>query len=379
MDSDRRVWVASSSRLVWFFGLLGIAVLLGCQPPEPIRIGFVGGTSGRVADLGIAGRDAVLLAVELRNQAGGVAGRKVELLIRDDEQNPEVAQRVTRDLIAQGVVALIGPMTSAMAVAMTPVVDEARVPLLSPTVVTNELTGKDDFFLRVSAPTREYVRKIALHARTARGLRRVTAVYDLDNRAYTEGWLDDFRAAFAEDGGEILQTIGFESGGDPAFLRIANDLLAPQPDGVVIVANSVDTAMFCQQIRKLDARIPLVGSEWGATERLTELGGKAVEGLTVAQIFDRNNAAPRYRAFRQLYLDRFRREPGFGGVAAFDATNVVLEALAKQPAGRNLKETILALGHFEGLQQPIGFDAFGETQRDSVITVVRDGQFVVIE
>ncbi|MFO1424125.1 MAG: ABC transporter substrate-binding protein [Candidatus Competibacteraceae bacterium] len=134
-------------------------------------------------------------------------------------------------------------------------------------------------------------------ARTARGLRRVTAAYDLDSRAYTEGWLDDFRAAFAEGGGEIVQMIGFESGGDRRSCASPRLARASQPDGVVIVANSVDTAMFCQQIRKLDARIPLIGSEWGATERLTELGGKAVEGLTVAQIFDRDNAAPRYRTF----------------------------------------------------------------------------------
>ncbi len=359
--------------------LLSCAILPGCTPPEPIRIGFVAGTSGRVADLGIAGRDAVLLAVELRNQAGGVAGRKVKLLIRDDEQNPEVAQRAARELIDQGAVAIIGPMTSAMAVAMAPVANEAEIVLISPTAVTNELTGKDDYFFRVSSPTREYVRKIALYQRNMRGLRRVTAAYDLNNRAYTESWLDDFRAAFAEGGGEIIHAVGFESGGDTAFLRIANDLLAPQPDGVVIVANSVDTAMLCQQIRKLDTRLPIIGSEWGATERLMELGGKAVEGLTVAQIFDRNNAAPRYQAFRQTYLERFRREPGFGGVAAFDAANVVLEALAKRSMERSLKETILALRRFDGLQHPVIFDDFGEARRDSVITVVRDGQFVVVE
>ncbi len=359
--------------------LLSYAVLPGCAPPEPIRIGFVGGTSGRVADLGIAGRDAVLLAVELRNRAGGVAGRQVELLIKDDQQNPDVAQRAVRELIAQGVVAIIGPMTSAMAVAMTPVANEAEIALVSPTVVTNELTGKDDYFLRVSSPTREYVHKIALYGRNAWGLRRVTAVYDLNNRAYTGDWLDDFRAAFTEAGGEIIQAIGFESGDETAFLRIANDLLAPQPDGVVIVANSVDTAMFCQQIRKLDARIPLIGSEWGATERLVELGGRAVEGLSVAQIFDRNNTAPRYQTFRQTYLDRFQREPGFGGVTAFDAANVVLEALAKHPAERNLKKTILALRRFEGLQHPVVFDEFGEARRDSLIMVVRDGQFVVVQ
>ena len=84
MSNDRGDCVATSGRLAWLFGLLGIAVLLGCNPPEPIRLGFVGGASGRVADLGIAGRDAVLLAVEQRNREGGVAGRQIQLLIRDD-------------------------------------------------------------------------------------------------------------------------------------------------------------------------------------------------------------------------------------------------------------------------------------------------------
>lgn len=76
MDDKRFVQRKNARTWVWAIIGLSIAVLLGCEPPEPIRIGFVGGTSGRVADLGIAGRDAVLLAVELRNQSGGVAGCK---------------------------------------------------------------------------------------------------------------------------------------------------------------------------------------------------------------------------------------------------------------------------------------------------------------
>ena len=66
-----------------------------------------------------------MLAVELRNQTGGVAGRKVDLLIKDDEQNPEVAQRVVRELIDQGAVAIVGPMTSAMALAVVPIANES--------------------------------------------------------------------------------------------------------------------------------------------------------------------------------------------------------------------------------------------------------------
>ncbi|MDG4595664.1 MAG: ABC transporter substrate-binding protein [Candidatus Contendobacter sp.] len=359
--------------------LLSCAVLPGCQPPESIRIGFVGGTSGRVADLGIAGRDAVLLAVELRNQAGGVAGRKVELLIRDDEQNPEVARRAVRELIAQGVVAIVGPMTSAMAIAVVPIADEAKVLLMSPTASTDDLTGLDDYFFRVNASTLDNASRVARYHVGRNATRRLAVAYDLRNKSYTESWFNSFRATYVQGGGEIVKVLGFESGGETTFLQLAQDLLAAPADGVLIVANSMDTALLCQQIRKLDRRAPIITSEWAATERLIELGGKAVEGVIVAQNFDRNSTEPRYRAFYQAYRDRFHREPGFGGVIAFDAANVVLDALAQQKAGRSVKETVLAMRRFEGVQEPIIFNEFGEMKRSLHITVVRDGQFVVVE
>ncbi len=360
-------------------GVMLVAFLIGCAPPEPIRIGFVGGTSGRVADLGIAGRNGAQLAVELRNRAGGVAGRAVELLIRDNEQNPDLAERVTRDLIAQGVVAIIGPMTSAMAMRMVPIANEAQLVLLSPGATTNALSGQDDYFFRVISATRQFARKNALYQRNIQHLQRIAVAYDLSNKAYTESWLGDFRDAFTGNGGEIVKTLSFESGSDTAFLQIARDLLADPVDGVVIIANSMDAALLCQQIRKLDSRVPIAVSEWGATERLMELGGKAVEGVTTAQFFDRNSTAPAYQAFYQAYRDRFGQEPGFSGVAGFDAANVVLDALTQRQSGQSLKQTLLAIRRFAGVQNPVIFDDFGDAKRDTFITVVRGGQFVVAE
>ncbi len=364
----------------WTILILGVTVLLGCgPPPEPILIGFVGGTSGRVADLGIAGRDAVLLAVELRNRTGGVAGRKVKLLIKDDEQNPEVAQRAVRELIDRGVVAIVGPMTSAMAIAVVPIADEAKVLLMSPTVSTDDLNGRDDYFFRVVDSTLDNATRAARYHLSESSLRRLAAVYDLRNKSYTESWLNNFRATYVQGGGEVVEALGFESGGETAFLQLAQDLLAAPADGVLIVANSMDTALLCQQIRKLDRSIPIITSEWAATERLIELGGKAVEGMIVAQNFDRNSTEPRYRAFYQAYRDRFHREPGFGGVLAFEAANVVLDALAQRQEGQTVKEAVLAARRFEGLQEPIVFDEFGDVTRSLFITVVRDGRFVVVQ
>lgn len=379
MDGKQFIQRKNARTWVWAIIGLGIAVLLGCEPPEPIRIGFVGGTSGRVADLGIAGRDAVLLAVELRNQSGGVAGRKVKLLIKDDQQSPEVARRAVRDLIEQGVVAIVGPMTSAMAIAVVPIANEAKVLLMSPTATTDDLTGLDDYFFRLNTSARDNASRIARYHVGQNATRRLAATYDLRNKSYTENWLDSFRATYVQGGGEVVKVIGFESGGETTFLQLAQDLLAAPVDGVLIVANSVDTALLCQQIRKLGSRVPIISSEWAATERLVELGGKAVEGVIMAQNFDRNSTAPRYRAFYQAYRDRFHREPGFGGVIAFDAANVVLDALAQRREGRSVKETVLAARRFEGVEEPMLFNEFGEVKRRLFITVVRDGQFMVVE
>ena len=89
-------------------------LLTGCGEKEPIRLGFIAGTSGRVADLGISGKNGTQLAVDLANQKGGIDGRKIELLARDDEQNADVARQRYQELIDAKVRAVIGPMTSAM-------------------------------------------------------------------------------------------------------------------------------------------------------------------------------------------------------------------------------------------------------------------------
>lgn len=361
-------------------GLLTILVILSicCSSSEPTRIGFVGTTSGRVADLGVAGRNGAILAVELRNQAGGVAGHQVELVVGDIKQESEIAERVTRELIAQGVIAIVGPMTSAMAIHMVPITDEAKILLVSPTATTTDLSNRDDYFFRVVPSNREVAAKNARY-QLAQGLRRMAIVYDLANQPYSESWLNNFRDVFVQGGGVLTQTLNFKSGSDTFLLPIATEVLATQPDGVLIIAGSVDTALLCQQIRKLDARIPITTAEWGATKRLVELGGKAVEGVTAMQLFDPNDSTPAYQAFRQRYLSRFSHEPGFSGTAAFDATNVVLEALARRRPGQSLKEVIQATRRFKGIQHPLEFDDYGDANRAIFVTAVHDGQFVKVD
>lgn len=370
---------AASRRLSSFVAFAAALLVAACGPQEPVRIGFIGGLSGRVADLGVAGRNGAILAVEARNAAGGVAGRPVELLVRDDRQDAETARAAMRELIGLQVAAVVGPMTSAMAVAIAPLADAGQTVLVSPTATTNELAEKDDYFLRVIARTREYARRNARHLRATLGLARVSAIYDTGNRAYTESWLADFRDEFERGGGRLIRTLAYESGPDANLANLAGELLTDPGDGVLILANSLDTALICQHLRRLNGRIPIAASEWGATERLLELGGNAVEGISIAQFVDRDSRATAYVAFREAYLRRFGAEPGFAGVAAHDAVSVVLDALATNPEpGPALKRTILATGRFAGLQHEVAFDRHGDATRPTFLTTVRQGRFVSV-
>lgn len=363
--------------------LCGMATLLlgmaGCADNTPVRIGFMAGISGRVADLGISGRNGAMLAVEQANQAGGINGRPVELLIRDDAQKAEQAQRALRELLAENVAALIGPMTSAMCMAILDQINAAQLVTMSPTCTSTQLSNRDDYFFRVIGSTTEYAEKSAEHQMNALGRRRFAVVYDLGNRDYTESWLTSFRQYAERRGGEIVQVMTFTSGPDVPLANLARSLMRLPADAILIIANSVDTAGLALQLSRHDNRLPIVTSEWSATERLIELGGRAVEGMVLAQYLDRESRYPDYLSFRSAYLKRFGVEPGFAGLAGYDAAKVVLDALHGKPQGQPLKQRLTAIGRFKGAAGVMVFDASGDVQRTTYLTQIREGRFLTLK
>lgn len=364
---------------VFLFLFVVLSQISGCVKKEPLQLGFVGGLSGRVADLGIGGRNGAMLAVEQRNAAGGVGGRPVRLRVRDDAQDPEMARNAVRELIHAGVTAIVGHMTSSMSVASVPLVNERKIVMVSPTTTTDYLSGQDDYFFRVSATTRQYASKMARYVRKELALENVTFLYDLRNRAYTESWIENFRDEFEKSGGHIRKTASFESGPDVHLYDLVVRTLSPDTDGLGIVANAMDTAMLCQQIRKLNRRIPVFVSAWAATEKLATLGGIAVEDVIVEQFFDRNSTKPSYLAFRDAYRNRFGSDPGFASVNAYDATSLLLDAIAKRKKTETLKEALLALSSFQGVQGSIHLNAYGDSDRETFLSTVENGVYKALE
>lgn len=360
-------------------GLLLAACLAlgGCTEKEPVRIGFIGGLSQTNADNGESGLQALMLAVEQFNRAGGIDGRPVELIARDDAQHAATAAQSARELVEARVEAVIGPFTSAMAVATVPVTARAGIFQISPTVTSMTFHGKDDNFFRINRTTRDNARDYAAFM-MARGQRRFSVAYDTRNRNFTESWLKEFREAATRAGAVLVAEVPFESGADRDFAPLMQQMLKEDPDSLLFLASALDVARLTRQARRDAPHLPVAAAEWAATERLIEFGGQVAEGLLIVQNYDQEDGSVRYTEFRDAYFKRFRRLPDYSSVSTYDAATVVLTALRKRRPGETMKAAVLRNNPYLGLQQTIEFDANGDTLRKVYFTEIREGRYVQV-
>ncbi|MCX5817705.1 MAG: ABC transporter substrate-binding protein [Proteobacteria bacterium] len=344
-----------------------------------LKIGFVGGLTGKSSDLGIQGRNGVTLAVEEINRQGGINGRPLQLITKDDKQDPQTALRVDRELIVEEVVVIIGHMISAMSEVVLPLINEKKVLMISPTTSMNKLAGIDDYFLRVMNPSIHLTNLKADYAYRNLKLRRMAAVYDLSNRAYSEDYATNFKSEFERLGGKIITVDTFKAGYDVSFKDLAKNILRARPDGLLIAAGAVDTAMICQHIRMTGSKIPILISGWAQTPDLLRHGGPAVEGIIATEYVDYDSTAKSYVEFRERYRARFGDvEPTFAVVMGYEAVMVVKDALSRNPDPKQLKETILKQKIFNGLQGAFEIDSYGDAKRTAYIVTVRKNRFTIV-
>ena len=356
------------------------ALAAGCALRRPIRVGFAGELTGRRAELGVDGRDGARLAVETINAAGGVAGRPIELVVRDDLGTPEGAQQAARELIDEGVVAIVGHMTSAQTVAALPVTEAAGMLLLSPTASTPELGGRDDLFFRINPTNLLAAHLLARHIFQEREVSRVALIFDTDNDAYSSFYRDAFAAEFEDAGGLVVGEASFSSADDPDFAPYLAQLRAAEPEGLLIIASPFDTALIAQRARIEGWTLPLFSSGWAETETLLRNGGTAVEGIEIVMNYDDNSQTLAFLDFANRYQERFGRLPTFAAAQAYEAIGVLAEGLERTGgSAEDLPQALLSIGAFEGLSGTIYMDPFGDVVRTLFLITVRDGAFVTVE
>ncbi|MEP3112966.1 ABC transporter substrate-binding protein [Nisaea sp.] len=360
-------------RLIFVFG--GLFFLFGCSEPEPIRIGFIADFEGRASELGISGRNAVQLAVDEVNAAGGINGRTVELLVRDDMSTKEGGANAARSLVTAQVRAIIGPIRSVVAGGVVPIINEAEIVTVSPTVLAASLVGKDDHFFRMASSSRKdaehYARRLY-----AEGYNKIAVASDANNELFTGPWVETFRAEFEKNGGTVTASIPFDAGNSKGLSATVAALLKAQTDAVLVLANGIDTAQIAQQIKKTNEHMQLLATSWSASENLVVLGGRAAEGMLLGENYDRNDTSAQYVRFRDAFTGLFGVLPSQSSITSYDAAQILFAAMRNTDGAADLKSKLLGIRGLKGLQQEIGFDGFGDGDRALTLVVVKDGEFI---
>jgi branched-chain amino acid transport system substrate-binding protein len=382
MHTPKKRWRRSSRLLLPMVGWLGIVLggVAGCGEKAPIRIGFVAQLTGVQAELGIQERNGVQLAMEEINAAGGIGGHTVELVMRDDLGTPKGAQAADRELIDAGVVAIIGHATSSQTIAGLAVTNPARVVMLSPTATTPELSSRDDFFFRVADSLADRARALARHIYQRNHVSRLAVISDIDNAFYSNAFRNVLADQYRALGGTLVADIDFSSKAKPDLAPLVTRLCRNTPQGLLIIAADIDTALIAQRTRLMDCPIRLFTTAWAQTDTLINHGGRAVEGLELEITNAFTDQTSDFLDFKARYRSRFGQSPFFSAVLGYEAAQVLALALQKT-GGRaeGLPAALVGIKDFKGLNDTFSIDRYGDAIRPFYMGVIREGKFVPIE
>lgn len=359
--------------------LIAIIISSNKKKNEVINVGFSAQLTGRQAELGVQERNGAQLAIEKANNDGGINGHMLSLIIHDDLGIPQEAQNADKELIREGVVAIIGHATTAQTLAGIAEANKAKVIMMGPTVSTPKLSGIDDYFFRIHPSFEKSSQNFAKYIFEIKGIKHIAVIFDKDNLAYSQTYSDIFSDKFKALGGEVTNLLDFSSVAQPDFSKFISELQKSKTEGVLIVASDMDTALIAQRARLMNWSNPMFSSPWAQTKTLIDKGGQAVEGMIIEQAYDLENDSENFVEFKSKYRARFGNDPSFGAAYSYESTMVLIEAI-KKSYGTNvsLKDALLEIHDFKGLTDNLSFDKFGDVQRNSYLSSIKNGKFIRI-
>jgi len=344
--------------------LLFVALSLAAAAPawaqQTIKIGLVTALSGQSARAGEAITRGLQVAIDEINAKGGVLGRKLELLRRDDESIPAKGVIAARELyFKEKVAVLIGGLDSPVALAIVPIANENKLPFMDPWAAGTPITkngAKDNYVFRVSAVDELVDRAMLQYAQKTHNARKPGMI--LVNNPWGESNEKGLTAALAE---KKMQAAGIEKfeGNDVDVVPQLSRLKSAGTDVLFLVGNVGPSSQVVKSLDRMGWMPPIV-SHWGpAGGRFTELAGPSAKNVHFVQTYSFfGKQSPVGQKVLKALMAKYPDIKGAGdvtpavGVAnAYDA--MMLSALAIQNAGstdgRKVRDGYYKIGKYEGL------------------------------
>ncbi len=362
-------------RLIFpFFSLFFLSLAVFAQ--DTIKVGEFASLTGGTASFGQASHKGTLLAIEELNAAGGVLGKKLQLITEDDQSQAGQPATIVQKLIAQDkVVAILGEVASSKSLEAAPICQQNKIPMISPASTNPKVTETGDYIFRVCFidPFQGTVMaKFAL----SKGWKRVALLTDV-KQDYSIGLAEFFVKYFTTHGGEIVKEQKFSSG-DKDFKPQLTSLKAAKPDAIFIPGYYGEVALIGKQAVLLGIKAPLLGGDGWIGESLLKVAGKSLDGSYVSTHFFDQDPNPVVQTFVQKYRARYPGETP-DDMAALGYDSAMILAAAMQRAGTTdsaaLRDAIAATKNHAGITGSITLDEKRNASKSAVILTIENGAF----
>ncbi len=300
---------------------------------DPIKIGLTGPFTGGSASMGVSMRDGVKLAVSEINKAGGVMGRQLQIVERDDEAKNDVGVQIAQELInKEGVVATMGFINTGVALASQRFYQEAEIPVINNvatgTVITKQFP-KDNYIFRMSANDIIQSGMIVDEAITRRGFKAPAILADSTN--YGQLGREDLVKALAAKGLKPVTEEKFNIGDTDMTSQLLR-AKAAGADVILTYGIGPELAQIANGMGKLGWKLPMIGSWTLSMSTFIDNAGANGEGAVMPQTFIQSPSTPKRKAFIEAYQAAYKVERIPSPISAaqgYDGTYLLAAAIAQ--------------------------------------------------
>ncbi|HEL2401443.1 TPA: ABC transporter substrate-binding protein [Streptococcus suis] len=341
---------------------------------DTFKIGYNLELSGAVSSYGQNEEKGANLAVKEINAAGGIGGKKIEVITKDNKSETAEAATVATSLASEGANIVIGPATSGAAAASIPALTSAGVPMITPSgtqtnLVVNDKGEVQDYFFRATFTDGYQGQVMAKYATENMSAKKVVLYYD-NSSDYGKGVAEAFKKAYT---GEIVSEITFASG-DKDFQAALTKLKDAEFDAIVMPGYYNETGTIVKQARGLGINQPVLGSDGFDSPQFTELATASAATNVYYLSGYVTSASDKAKAFSEAYKKEYNEEPNMFAALAYDAVYMAAKAAEGAADSKALKDNLAALKDFEGVTGTMSVDAEHNVVKSVYIVGLTDGE-----
>ncbi len=311
---------------------------------ETIKIGVSGPYTGGSSSMGVSMRDGVRLAADEINKAGGVLGKKIQLIERDDEAKNERGVQIAQELInKEQVVATVGFINTGVAQAAQRFYQEAKIPVMNNVATGSILTQQfkapeytENYIFRNAAHDSIQAPMIVEEAVVRRGFKKVAILADSTN--YGQLGLSDLEKALAS---KNIKAVAVEKFNIKDIDMTAQLLKAKEAGAEVILTYGIgpELAQIANGMTKLGWKVPMIGSWTLSMANFIDNAGQGGQGARMPQTFIQEPNTVKRKAFIDAYIKSFkpknnRIDSPVSAAQAYDSI-YLLTAAIKQAGSTN--------------------------------------------